>query len=85
MQASQLFIGDALDLYATMRTLDEFTVTDLAKASGLHARWLREWCSQQAAMGVLVLLPGEAEDDASLRFRLLPAYADVLGDPAHAQ
>jgi len=36
-------------------------------------------------MGVLELLPGEGDDDTTLRYRLMPAYADVLGDKEHKE
>eukprot|EP00965_Chrysotila_dentata_P165857 5476217-Pleurochrysis_carterae.AAC.2 len=58
-----------------------FTVIDLAASTGLHVRWLREWCAQQAAMGVLVLLDGEGDDDADLCYILPAAFAEVLADP----
>jgi hypothetical protein len=45
-------------------------------------RWLREWMAQQAAMGVLVLLPGDGDGDDDLRYRLPRAMATVLADEA---
>jgi hypothetical protein len=48
---------------------------------GLNQRWLREWLAQQTAMGVLTLLPGEGDDDASLLYRLPRATAEVLANP----
>lgn len=88
MQASQMYIGDALQLYETIRiefASSSFTVLDLASITGFHARWLREWAAQQAAAGILALLPGDGDDDASLHYRLVPAYADVLGNPRHKE
>jgi SAM-dependent methyltransferase len=95
MNASQLYIGDRLGLYATMASLcrpkenDEqptllssFTAVQLADETGLNVRWLREWLAQQAAMGVLILLPGVGDDDASLRYRLPHGNASVLSDPS---
>mmetsp|Transcript_12774 Transcript_12774/g.37581 ORF Transcript_12774/g.37581 Transcript_12774/m.37581 type:complete len:80 (+) Transcript_12774:415-654(+) len=41
--------------------------------------------AQQAATGILVLLPGEGDDDDSLRYRLPKAMADVLADKESAQ
>jgi SAM-dependent methyltransferase len=37
--------------------------------------------AQQAAMGILLLLPGKGDDDASLQYRLPAASADVLANP----
>ena len=45
-------------------------------------RWLREWMAQQAAMGVLHLLPGDGDGDDDLRYRLPKAMATVLADEA---
>ena len=87
MQSSMLYIGDKLDLYATLRGCCEMegssvTAVDLAKISGFNQRWLREWLAQQAAMGVLQLLPGQGDDDESLHYRLPKATAEVLADPS---
>ena len=86
LQASQLYIGDRLKLYSVLREActepgSSVTAIDLAERTGLHQRWLREWLAQQAAMGVLKLLPGTGEDDADLRYRLPLAMAEVLANP----
>jgi SAM-dependent methyltransferase len=87
MNASQLYIGDRLGLYETMASLcprendqSSFTAVQLADETGLNVRWLREWLAQQAAMGVLILLPGVGDDDDSLQYRLPPGTASVLAD-----
>jgi SAM-dependent methyltransferase len=89
MNASQLYIGDRLGLYETMASLcrpendqSSFTAVQLADETGLNVRWLREWLAQQAAMGVLILLPGVGDDDDSLRYRLPHGTASVLADPS---
>ncbi len=87
MQASMLYIGDKLDLYTTLRGCcqedgSSVTAVQLAKVSGFNQRWLREWLAQQAAMGVLQLLPGQGDDDESLHYRLPKATAEVLADPS---
>ena len=87
MQSSMLYIGDKLDLYATLRECcqtegSSVTAVDLATISGFNQRWLREWLAQQAAMGVLQLLPGQGDDDESLHYRLPKATAEVLADPS---
>lgn len=105
MQATQLYLGDHLGLYAAMRELSQppeapseapsegpsaaqrgepvsFSAPELAAHTGLHVRWLREWCAHQAAMGVLQLLEGQGDDDDALRYMLPTAYADVLATPS---
>ena len=90
MSASQLFIGDHLGLYAALRDLcaadpdgdGATTAIALAAHTSLDRRWLREWLAQQASLGVLVLLDGDGDGDADLRYRLPPAFAAVLADPA---
>jgi 2-polyprenyl-3-methyl-5-hydroxy-6-metoxy-1,4-benzoquinol methylase len=58
------------------------TAIELAEQTGLHQRWLREWLAQQSGMGVLTLLEGTGDDDASLRYRIPRATAEVLADPS---
>ncbi|KAJ8604003.1 hypothetical protein CTAYLR_003341 [Chrysophaeum taylorii] len=87
LAASQLYIGDRLHLYATLWELCKppgasCTVLDVAAKTRLNARWLREWLAQQAAMGVLVLEEGDGDGDADLRYRLTPAFANVLANEA---
>jgi len=57
----------------------------LASKKGLSVRWVREWCAQQASMGVLQLLDGDGDDDASLRYHFPAAFADVLANPDSPQ
>jgi len=86
MSASQLFVGDKLGLYAALREMDgPCTAEDLAKATSLNVRWLREWLAQQAALGVVVLLDGDGDSDADLVYEFPQEFADVLADPNHAQ
>eukprot|EP00930_Biecheleria_cincta_P040640 TRINITY_DN2783_c0_g1_i3.p1 TRINITY_DN2783_c0_g1~~TRINITY_DN2783_c0_g1_i3.p1 ORF type:complete len:463 (-),score=74.56 TRINITY_DN2783_c0_g1_i3:114-1439(-) len=85
MKASQLYLGDRLGLYQALRDLcaskdSSTTALQLADRCGLQVRWVREWCAQQASMGVLQLLDGEGDDDASLRYRLPEAFVDVFAD-----
>jgi 2-polyprenyl-3-methyl-5-hydroxy-6-metoxy-1,4-benzoquinol methylase len=86
MNAAMMYTGDRLKLYETLREMcakpaSSVTAIELAEATGLNQRWLREWLAQQAAMGVLKLLPGTENDDAALRYRLPKATAEVLADP----
>jgi 2-polyprenyl-3-methyl-5-hydroxy-6-metoxy-1,4-benzoquinol methylase len=86
MNAAMMYIGDKLELYKTLREMcgepgSSVTAIDLAEKTGFHQRWLREWLAQQAAMGVLTLLPGTGDDDASLHYRLPKATAEVFANP----
>ena len=85
--AAQLYVGDKLGLYASLKFLCETayaaTPEDLAFHAHIDERWAREWLAQQAAAGFVKLLPGTG--DARLRFRLKRAYADVLADPNHEE
>ena len=85
--AAQLYVGDKLGLYASLKFLCETayaaTPEDLALHANIDERWAREWLAQQAAAGFVKLLPGTG--DSRLRFRLKRAYADVLADPNHEE
>lgn len=86
LSASQLFIGDHLGIYSVMRDLSSggasWTVIDLSQRTELHARWLREWCAQQAAMGILRLEDGDGDSDSQLRYHLPAAFGEVLANRA---
>ena len=85
LNASMMYVGDKLEIYKVLRKCcaapgSSVTAIELAKKTGLHQRWLREWLAQQAGMGVLRLLPGKGDSDADLRYRLPKATAEVLAD-----
>ncbi len=67
-------IGVRLGLYESLDGAGEVTSGDLAAATGLHERWLREWLRAQAAAGLLV-----SDDGAT--FLLEPEAAMVLARP----
>ncbi|KAJ8612811.1 hypothetical protein CTAYLR_002019 [Chrysophaeum taylorii] len=83
MAASQLYVGDRLDLYSALRELGgKTTALELASKTKLNVRWLREWLAQQASFGVLTLAPGRGDEDANLAYAFAtPAMAEVLADP----
>lgn len=94
LQASQMYIGDRLQLYATLREAcmkpgSSVTASELADKTGYHVRWLAEWLAQQASMGILVLLPPQpleqknnrSEGEEILRYRIPHATAQVLSNP----
>jgi len=84
--SAMIYVGDRLELYTTLREMcrepgSSVTAISLAKETGLNQRWLREWLAQQAAMGVLLLLPGTGDKDSDLFYRLPAATAEVLANP----
>jgi 2-polyprenyl-3-methyl-5-hydroxy-6-metoxy-1,4-benzoquinol methylase len=91
MNAAMVYAGDHLRIYSALRVLcaasssssssSYATAVSLAEATGYDRRWLREWLAQQAAMGILRLLPGDGDDDESLHYRLPAATAEVLANP----
>jgi 2-polyprenyl-3-methyl-5-hydroxy-6-metoxy-1,4-benzoquinol methylase len=78
--AGMIHLGDRLGLYRALAAAPEpMTTRDLAAATGLVERWVREWAYNQAAAGLLVAdLAGERE-----RFALAPEAVPVLVDEAH--
>ena len=49
--ASLVLIGDKLGLYRALAAGSPLTSTELAKKTGTHERYVREWLSAQAASG----------------------------------
>lgn len=86
LNSAMMYIGDRLNLYHALKEEcatpgSSTTAIVLARKTGYNQRWLRDWLAHQAAMGVLILLPGSGDDDASLQYRLPWATAEVLGNP----
>jgi 2-polyprenyl-3-methyl-5-hydroxy-6-metoxy-1,4-benzoquinol methylase len=69
-------LGDRLGLYAALAERGESTSAELASATGLDERWVREWLYGQGASGLL-----ETRDGA--RFALSPEAVAVLVDERH--
>jgi ubiquinone/menaquinone biosynthesis C-methylase UbiE len=67
-------IGDRLGLFTIMSGRAPMTADDLATASGLQPRYVREWLSAMAARQVVEYHP------ATDRFGLPPEHAAVLAD-----
>lgn len=51
MAGASILLGDRLGLYKAMADGASVTSTELAKKTGLHERYVREWLSGQAASG----------------------------------
>lgn len=76
MTSAMIYLGDRLGLYAKLSEVGAVTSEELAAATGLSERWLREWLYQQGASGVL-----DYEGDG--RFWLSPEGEAVLADENH--
>jgi hypothetical protein len=50
---ASILLGDRLGLYKAMADGAPFTPSELAKKTGLHERYVREWLSGQAASGYI--------------------------------
>ena len=68
-------IGGALGIYGAMADLGATSAAQLASATGLAERYLREWLLQQAASGYVEY------DAQSGQFTLPPEHAFMLADP----
>ena len=68
-------IGGALGLYSAMAELGATSSRELAAATGLSERYVREWLWHQAASGYVEY------DASSGRFTLPPEHALLLADP----
>jgi 2-polyprenyl-3-methyl-5-hydroxy-6-metoxy-1,4-benzoquinol methylase len=71
--SGMIYLGDRMGLYRTMSGAGPLTSEELARKSGLHERWVREWLYGQAAAN-LIDYKGES------RFELSPESASVLAD-----
>lgn len=71
------FVGDQLGLYGRLAEIGPATSAELAAATQLKERWVREWLYQQATAGVI-----DYHDEGD-RFSLCPEAATVLSDATH--
>jgi 2-polyprenyl-3-methyl-5-hydroxy-6-metoxy-1,4-benzoquinol methylase len=67
-----IYLGRKLGLYDALADGGFVSSEELAAATGLHERWLREWLRQQTAAGIL--------DYADVRFRLSAEMHTILAD-----
>ena len=73
--AALVLIGDKLGLFRGLAEGGAQTAADLAKRTGTHERYIREWLASQAASGFVTF---NAENET---FELTPEQAAVLADP----
>ena len=78
MEACCIYLGDRLGLYAALAASGPSTAGELAKATGTHERYVREWLEQQAVSGILDVEGSAAPGER--RFRLPAEHAEVLLD-----
>jgi 2-polyprenyl-3-methyl-5-hydroxy-6-metoxy-1,4-benzoquinol methylase len=71
--ASLVYIGDRLGLYRALRGAGPLTSSQLAEATSLNERWVREWLHGQAAAELI-------RYDGDGRFELTEEQAIVLAD-----
>jgi hypothetical protein len=71
--SGMIYLGDRMGLYQALNGGGAMISADLARKTGLHERWIREWLYGQAAAG-LIDYKGEG------RFELSPESALVLAN-----
>jgi 2-polyprenyl-3-methyl-5-hydroxy-6-metoxy-1,4-benzoquinol methylase len=75
--AGMIHLGDALGLYRAMSQIQGWaTSIELAGATGLHERWVREWLHNQAAARIIEW----RQDPNGVSFRLSEPAVDVLAN-----
>jgi hypothetical protein len=80
IETFSVFLGDRLGLYRALHERGSLTPPELAEAAGIHRRYAREWCEQQAVSGILDVDDASADADAR-RFTLPSEHAVGLVDP----
>jgi len=78
LNAGLVMLGDRLGLYRELAEAGTLTPDELARRTGCHERYVREWCCAQAAGGYLEY------DPESGAFTLPPEHAMALADPDSA-
>src|SRR5277367_3015410 len=73
MSMGPMLIGEKLGLYKALAQGGHMTAAELAKATGTHERYVREWLCSQAASGFV------EHDDHNGRFSMNPEQAVALG------
>ncbi len=78
--AGMIHLGDQLGLFRALADADgPVTSEQLAAATGLHERWVREWAYNQAAAKIVLASTGEDQ----VRFSLTAEAVAVLAAPEH--
>jgi len=74
VNASLVLLGERLGLYRSLAADGPLTAAELAKKTGTHERYVREWLAAQAASGFI------AYDDDDQTYALTPEQAAVFAD-----
>lgn len=74
MNAALILVGDRLGLYKGMAGAGPMTSAELAKKTGTHERYVREWLAAQAAGGFVTY------DAVAGRYTLPPEQAFAMAD-----
>src|SRR5215210_5365627 len=72
-----IYIGDRLGLYRALAEEGPATSAELARRTGTHERYIREWLEQQTVTGILDV-QDETHDSGSRRFALPPGHVEPL-------
>jgi 2-polyprenyl-3-methyl-5-hydroxy-6-metoxy-1,4-benzoquinol methylase len=78
-ELATVHLGVELGLYAWLREHGAATAADLARGTGIHPRYAREWLEQQAAAEIVEVDDVTAAADAR-RFTLPEGHAEALLD-----
>ncbi|MFZ9532868.1 MAG: SAM-dependent methyltransferase, partial [Ilumatobacteraceae bacterium] len=84
--SGMVHLGDQLGLYRALAVAPHpLTTSQLAAATGLHERWVREWAYNQASAKLICVTsqssqPPHLDDDT---FFLSPEQVAVLADESH--
>jgi 2-polyprenyl-3-methyl-5-hydroxy-6-metoxy-1,4-benzoquinol methylase len=78
-----IYLGKELGLYAALASDGALTPPQLARETGIAARYGREWLEQQAVAGFLVVDEPSAPADER-RYRLPAGHVNVLVSQNHA-
>ncbi|MEW5959291.1 MAG: class I SAM-dependent methyltransferase [Chloroflexota bacterium] len=74
-----IYLGDRLGFYQALANGDSSTSVELARRTGTHERYVREWLEQQTVAGILEVENPQAEATAR-RFRLPAPHIEVLAE-----
>ena len=74
-----IYLGDRLSLYRSLAEGGPATSAELAKRTGTHERYIREWLEQQTVAGILEV-EDEKHDTGSRRFSIPAGHVEPLID-----
>jgi SAM-dependent methyltransferase len=74
-----VFLGDRLGWYRCLADAGPASAVELARRTGTHSRYAREWLEQQAVAGLLTVDSDGAPDER--RFAIPTSTAEVMTDP----